>query len=91
MYNGYIQILGGPMKATIVDLRYKMSDILKALDRRERVTLLYHGSVKGTIVPANEQRSMRVADHPFFQMVRRERKTVARQMGELRRTRFDVI
>ena len=79
------------MKATIVDLRYKMSDILKALDRRERVTLLYHGSVKGTIVPANEQRSMRVADHPFFQMVRRERKTVARQMGELRRTRFDVI
>ena len=51
------------MKATIVDLRYKMSDILKALDRRERVTLLYHGRVKGTIVPANEQKSMNVADH----------------------------
>ena len=79
------------MKATIVDLRYKMSDILKALDRRERVTLLYHGSVKGTIVPANERRSMRVADHPFFQMARREKKTVARQMVELRRPRFDVI
>jgi antitoxin (DNA-binding transcriptional repressor) of toxin-antitoxin stability system len=91
MYNGHIQIFGGPMKATIVDLRYKMSDILKALDRRERVTLLYHGKIKGTIVPANERKSMKVADHPFFQMAKREKKTVPRQMGELRRTRFDAI
>jgi len=79
------------MKATIVDLRYKMSDILKALDRRERVTLLYHGRAKGTIVPANEQKSMKVADHPFFKMAEREKKTVGQKMAELRRTRPDAV
>jgi antitoxin (DNA-binding transcriptional repressor) of toxin-antitoxin stability system len=91
MYNKSIQILGGPMKATIVDLRYKMSDILKALDRRESVTILYHGRAKGTLVPANGQKSMKVADHPFFKMAKRGKKTVAQKMAELRRTRFDVI
>jgi len=29
------------MKATIVDLRYKMNEVLKALDKRETVTILY--------------------------------------------------
>ena len=28
------------MKATVVDLRYKMNDVLKALDRNEKVTVL---------------------------------------------------
>ena len=37
------------MKATIVDLRYKMNDVLKALDRNEPV-VLYRGKVKGTLV-----------------------------------------
>ena len=34
------------MKASIVDLRYKMNTILKALDRNEAVTILYHGKEK---------------------------------------------
>jgi len=79
------------VKATIVDLRYKMSDILKALDRRERVTLLYHGRIKGAIVPANEQKFMKVVDHPFFKMSKREKKTVTQQMAELRRSQFDAV
>ena len=29
------------MKASVVDLRYKMNDILKALDRNEKITILY--------------------------------------------------
>ncbi len=33
------------MKASIVDLRYKMKEILRALERRETVTILYHGKV----------------------------------------------
>jgi PHD/YefM family antitoxin component YafN of YafNO toxin-antitoxin module len=79
------------MKATVIDLRYKMSDILKALDRRERVTLLYHGKVKGVIVPMNEKKSMKVTDHPFFKMTDGEEKSVAQQMAALRRGRFDAI
>jgi antitoxin (DNA-binding transcriptional repressor) of toxin-antitoxin stability system len=54
------------MKATVIDLRYKMSEILKALDRRERITLLYHGKTKGIIVPVNENKSVKVVDHPFL-------------------------
>jgi hypothetical protein len=39
------------MKATVVDLRYKMNDVLKALDRNEKVTVLYRGKVKGVLIP----------------------------------------
>jgi hypothetical protein len=28
------------MKASAIDLRYKMNEVLKALDRREKVTLI---------------------------------------------------
>jgi PHD/YefM family antitoxin component YafN of YafNO toxin-antitoxin module len=79
------------MKATVIDLRYKMNDILKALDRRERVTLLYHGKIKGVIVPMNEKKSMKVTDHPFFKMTEGEEESVAQQMAALRRSRFDAI
>ncbi len=27
-------------------LRYKMNDVVKALDRNEKVTVLYHGKIK---------------------------------------------
>ena len=37
------------MKATIVDLRYRMNDILKALERNEDVNILYHGKTKGVL------------------------------------------
>ena len=54
------------MKVNVTDLKYKMGEILKALDRRERITLLYHGKTKGIIVPVNENKSVKVVDHPFF-------------------------
>ncbi len=56
------------MKATIVDLRYKMNDILKALNRNEAVTVLYHGKTKAIIVPAKGQVLKKIKDHPFFGM-----------------------
>ncbi len=57
------------MKATVVDLRYKMSDVLKALDRNENVEILYHGKTKGTIVAHQQPRSSKVTEHPFFNML----------------------
>jgi len=54
------------MEASIVDLRYRMSEVLAALARRERVQILYHGKVKGIILPAGEGRNCKAADHPFF-------------------------
>ena len=35
------------MEASVVDLRYKMNDVLKALDRKEEVTNFTEGKSKG--------------------------------------------
>ncbi len=79
------------MKATVLDLRYKMNEVLKALDKREKVTLLYHGRVKGTIYPEGGKRMVKVEDHPYFGMSAKEDRTVSQQMKELRRSRFDAV
>jgi len=60
------------MEASIVDLRYKMKEVLEALDRRENVKILYHGKVKGIISPATEGNEnncwKKVQEHPLFGM-----------------------
>jgi diphthamide synthase subunit DPH2 len=77
------------MKASVDDLRYKMNEVLKALDRREKVTLIYHNKVKGTIVPTKSGQMTKVAEHPFFNMAREEQKIVNQQMDALRASRFN--
>ena len=39
------------MEASIVDLRYKMKEVLQSLDRNETVKIYYHGKLKGIIQP----------------------------------------
>lgn len=39
------------MKATIVDLRYHMRNVLLAIERGETVTVLYRGKEKAKLVP----------------------------------------
>ncbi len=75
------------MKASIVDLRYKTNDILKALDRNESVTVLYHGKVKGIIKPARERSDLKVKDHPFFGMCSESETTVLEELENLRKSR----
>lgn len=75
------------MKATIVDLRYHMSEVLKALDRNERVSVLYHGKVKGVITPAGNAALTRVTEHPFFKM-RAGAASVDKVMSDLRGGRY---
>lgn len=80
------------MKATVVDLRYKMNDILKALDRNEKVTVLYRGKVKGVLIPAAQKSNMRMKDHPFFGMSSQDsRKAVLDELDGLRRNRYHDI
>jgi len=79
------------MKASVLDLRYKMNEVLKALDRREKVTLLYRGRVKGTIVPSCSKKGMTVEEHPFFGMNATEDSSVEQQMESLRRPRSDAV
>ena len=81
------------MKATVVDLRYKMNDVLKALDRNEKVTVLYRGKVKGVLVPAaQKKKDMSMTDHPFFGMSSQDsKKSVLEELNDLRRARYDDI
>ena len=83
------------MKASVLDLRYKMKDVLKALERHESVTLLYHGKMKGKIIPASEDDNSEaatsyVADHPFFGMSADDSRTVDEQMSQIRGQRYDL-
>lgn len=79
------------MEASVVDLRYKMNDILKALDRNEKVTILYHGKVKGVIMPAAKKERGKIKDHPFFGMSKNDERSVLKIMQELRGTRYHAV
>lgn len=56
------------MKASILDLRRNMPDVLSALDRGETVTITYRGKDKGVMYPVAkaERKSGRLAEHPTF-------------------------
>lgn len=83
------------MEASIVDLRYKMKEVLQSLDRNETVKIYYRGILKGTIQPAKtkgEQRNKkRVQDHAFFGMLTDESRNVDEIMNELRGDRYHAF
>jgi antitoxin (DNA-binding transcriptional repressor) of toxin-antitoxin stability system len=59
------------MKATVVDLRRRTAEIIKALDRNECVTILYRGKPKGIIYPVKDdpkRKRVSVAELPAFGM-----------------------
>jgi hypothetical protein len=83
MQGGAIHNLEAAVKATILDLRYRMKDVLKALERNEAVDILCDGKPKGVITAKRGARRGAVADHPFFGMRKRGR-SVDREMDRLR-------
>jgi len=78
------------MKASVVDLRYRMNEILRAIDRNEEVTILYHGKAKGIIRPKTSRSRMPVTSHPFFGMDR-STEPVDEVMDDLRGGRYRVV
>lgn len=78
------------MKASIVDLRYHMNDLLKALARNQKVIIMYHGKKKGVIVPCDETISTKtkVEDTALFGMYKGSDKTVDEIMKNLRGSRY---
>ena len=76
------------MKASIVDLRYRTGEILRALARREQVQVLYHGKIKGTIVPAAAGKVRPAAEHPFFGMAAADEPPVEEVVRSLRGGRY---
>lgn len=76
------------MNASILDLRYRTSDILAALENRERVTILYHGKPRGTIIPLEDAgEAGKVCEHELFGMYTSERESVSEVMDRIRGSR----
>src|SRR5271156_4076506 len=60
------------MKASILDLRRRMPEVLRALDRNERVTIFYRGKERAVLVPSRrvvaKTAKRKAAHHPAFGM-----------------------
>lgn len=79
------------MKASIVDLRYRMKDVLRAIDRGEEVTVLYRGKEKARIVPFGvKSKAPKASDHPACGMWadREDMADPAAYVRKLREPRF---
>lgn len=79
------------METNVVELRYKMKKVLQALDRREKVKLLYHGKMKGTIYPVSQATSQKITSHPFFGMFKADTRSVSDVMDDLRGSRHRAV
>lgn len=79
------------MKATIVDLRYRTKDVLKAVERGEAVTILYRGKEKARLIPAGGERDIPAPqNHEAFGLWkdREDLRDVATHVRKLRELRF---
>lgn len=79
------------MDASILDLRYKMKNVLKALKMREKVRILYHGKVQGEIVPAKSRNNKKVQDHPFFGMLKGQEEHPQEIVSKMRNKRNNAF
>ncbi len=79
------------MRASILDLRRKMKDIIGALDKNEKVVITHRGKEKGVLYPCRPDTAGRVnvREHPAFGMWKKNKKTVKKQINELRKSRHD--
>ena len=77
------------MKATMLDLRRRTKDIIRALDRGESVTITYRGKEKGTIIPARKKKRRSITEHPAFGMWkdREDMKDPSAWVRKIRRSR----
>jgi hypothetical protein len=83
------------MKASVLDLRRRMGEVLRALDQNQPVTLLYRGKEKGVIYPRRQSRraQVRVSEHSAFGMWqdRKDLQDVEQVVRELRKVRSHAL
>ena len=79
------------MDASILDLRYKMKNVLKALKMREKIRILYHGKVQGEIVPVKGKCTRKVQDHPLFGMHKDHNELPEEIVSKMRRKRNNAL
>ena len=84
------------MKASFVDLRKRSSEIIRALHRKEQVTVLYRGKPAAVMQPIGceaDQPKVRAADHAAFGLwaEREDLSDVAAHVRGLRKGRFSDL
>lgn len=81
------------MKASFLDLRRNMNDVLRAIDKNETVTLTYRGKEKGVIYPVKKHLVKAVSSHPAFGIWknRDDVRNVDKVVDELRKGRYHAI
>jgi len=82
------------MKATVLDLRYRTKDILKAVERGETVTVLYRGKEKARILPPLPQANRKdvFSDKGFaIWKDRQDMRNPAAYVREMRKGRFSDL
>jgi antitoxin (DNA-binding transcriptional repressor) of toxin-antitoxin stability system len=80
------------MKASILDLRRRMAEVLRALDRNETVKILYRGKERAVLVPSGRARKdlPPLSEHAAFGMWknRQDLEDVKEYVRNLRKGRF---
>ena len=83
------------MRASVLDLRRRMSKILRALDQNEPVTIFYRGKKKGILYPVSqfEQGRSSIREHPAVGMWRdrEDMRDVEKYVRDLRRGRRHAL
>ena len=83
--------MGVNMNASVLDLRYKMRNVLTALNRREKVRILYHGRVKGEIIPYKGKCTIKTNQHPMFGMLKDNKSNPSELVSRIRRSRYNAF
>ena len=81
------------MKASILDLRRRMREILKALDKNEQITLTYRGRERAKIIPFGLSQKADFHKHRAFGLWK-DRKDLAddaKVLRKMRKGRFDAV
>jgi len=83
------------MRASILDLRRRMPEVLRALESNEPVTILHRGKEKAWLYPASLRRpsSISATNHPAFGLWkdRKDLRQVERFVRKLRKGRFHAL
>ncbi len=84
------------MKASFVDLRKKSAEIIRALERNEKITVYYRGRPKAVMLPIGREHRRplsKAKDDPTFGMWadREDMKDVAGYVRKLRKGRYSAL
>ncbi|MFT4176277.1 MAG: type II toxin-antitoxin system prevent-host-death family antitoxin [Luteolibacter sp.] len=77
------------MKASVMDLRYKTKDVLRALEAQEEIILTHRGTTKGKIVPIEDHDASvpSLLDHPAIGMWKNDGESVPAMIERIRKPR----